>query len=111
VGQRPSGGDGDNSLGFYGLTLVSCERGDIRESPDGLFIYEAGGREEIPLETKESRGDNELEELYQAVINGAPIVHDGLWGLATLEVVLGILESAKTGREIQMSHQTPSRYP
>ncbi len=59
----------------------------------------------------ESRGDNELEELYQAAVNDARVVHDGPWGLATLEVVLGILESAKTGREVRMQHQVPSRYP
>ena len=118
-GERPGGerarggggGEGDNTLGFYGLTLVSCQRADIRESLDGLAIYEDGGQREIPLATKESRGDNELEELYEAVVNDAPVVHDGPWGLATLEVVLGILESAKTGREVMMSHQVPARYP
>jgi phthalate 4,5-cis-dihydrodiol dehydrogenase len=109
--RRGGGGEGDNTLGFYGLTLVSCQRADIRESADGLAVYEEGGQREIPLATKESRGDNELEELYEAVVNGGPVVHDGPWGLATLEVVLGILESAKTGREIKMTHQVPSRYP
>jgi phthalate 4,5-cis-dihydrodiol dehydrogenase len=28
----------------FGLTLVSCERGDIRQSPDGLFVYSDKGR-------------------------------------------------------------------
>ena len=110
-GEGRGGGEGDNTLGFYGLTLVSCQQADIRESRDGLAIYEAGGPREIPLATRESRGDNELEELYEAAVNDAPVVHDGPWGLATLEVVLGILESAKTGREIQMNHQVPARYP
>ena len=26
---------------FFGLTLVSCERGEIRQSPQGLFLYTA----------------------------------------------------------------------
>jgi phthalate 4,5-cis-dihydrodiol dehydrogenase len=111
-GERLAGrGDGDNTLGFYGLTLMSCERGDIRESPDGLYIYEGDGRREIPLATQEARGDNELLELYEAVVNHGPVVHDGEWGMATLEVILGILESAKTGRELLMTHQVPSRFP
>ena len=33
----------------FGLTLVSCERGDIRQSPDGLLVYSDKGREEIAL--------------------------------------------------------------
>ncbi|MCY4581370.1 MAG: hypothetical protein OXE50_01005, partial [Chloroflexi bacterium] len=31
----------------------------------------------------------------------------GEWGLATLEVVLGIIQSGAEGREIQMQHQVP----
>ncbi|MCA1647605.1 MAG: Gfo/Idh/MocA family oxidoreductase, partial [Chloroflexi bacterium] len=29
-----------NSLGLFGLTLVTCARGDLRESADGLFLYQ-----------------------------------------------------------------------
>src|SRR5712691_2694564 len=34
---------------FFGLTIVSCERGDIRQSPNGLYLYTEDGREEIEL--------------------------------------------------------------
>ena len=34
--------------------------------------------------------------------------HDGRWGEATLEVVLGIMQSARERREIYMSHQVPT---
>jgi phthalate 4,5-cis-dihydrodiol dehydrogenase len=65
----------------------------------------------VPIQQAESRGDNELEEMYQAVVNSRPLVHDGRWGEATLEVILGILESARTGQEVAMSHQTPVGLP
>jgi len=97
----------DNTLGFYGFTLVTCERADFRESPNGIYVYGEGGRHEVPVQQAESRGDNELEEMYQAVVNGRELVHDGRWGEATLEVILGILESARTGQEVTMSHQKP----
>jgi phthalate 4,5-cis-dihydrodiol dehydrogenase len=96
---------GGNSLGLFGLTLVTCERGDLRESPNGLFLYRRGEVEEIPVED-ELRGAAELEELYQAVRFEKPIVHDGRWGEATLEVCLAIHESARNGAEVLLSRQT-----
>ena len=109
-GNSGSRGDseGPSTLGFYGFTLVSCERADMRESPEGLYIYENSGRREIPVAMEESRGDNELEEMYQAVVNGRPVFHDGRWGEATVEVILAILESQRTGKEIMLSHQSPA---
>src|SRR5439155_21750176 len=60
-GETTRGGDGDNTLGLYGPTIVTCARADLRESPAGLFVYEEGGRLEIPAQTADSLGDNELE--------------------------------------------------
>jgi phthalate 4,5-cis-dihydrodiol dehydrogenase len=48
-------------------------------------------------------------ELYEAVVNGRPVGHDGRWGEATLEVCLGVLQSAAERKEISMSHQVPVR--
>ncbi len=93
---------------FFGFTLVSCEKGDIRQSADGLIIYGDEGRKEISLPAGRRGREAEVEELYQAVVHNRPVFHDGRWGEATLEVCLAILESAKERREILLSHQTPS---
>jgi phthalate 4,5-cis-dihydrodiol dehydrogenase len=91
---------------FFGLTVVSCERGAIRQSADGLYIYDSEKRSEMKLE-REMRGRAaELMDLYEGVVNGRPIFHDGRWGLATLEACLGVLESAKTKKEVILKHQT-----
>lgn len=95
----------ERSLGQFGLTLVSCEQADLRESPAGLFVYERAGRREIAV-PREPRGAAELAELYQAVRYDRPLSHDGRWGQATLEVCLAIHESARTHQEIRLSHQT-----
>jgi phthalate 4,5-cis-dihydrodiol dehydrogenase len=95
----------EGSLGLFGLTLVTCERGDLRESADGLYLYRDGERHQIPV-PREPRGAAELEEMYQAVRHGKPIVHDGRWGEATLEVCLAIHESARTRAEVRMTQQT-----
>jgi phthalate 4,5-cis-dihydrodiol dehydrogenase len=94
-----------NSLGLFGLTLVTCEGGDLRESSDGLWLYQRGERTPVSV-ADELRGAAELEELYQAVRFERPIVHDGRWGAATLEVCLAIHESARTRAEVLLSRQT-----
>ena len=87
---------------FFGLTLATCERADIRQSPQGLYVYDEHGRQEIELPVEQQRGEAELEELFEAVVHGKPLLHDGRWGQATHEVTLAILESAKHDREVRL---------
>jgi len=90
----------------FGLTLVSCERGDIRQSPDGLLLYSQAGREEIALSGDTSPRDLVLKE-FAAAIAGRPVTHTGRWGLANLEVCTAAIESSRTGREVELHHQVP----
>jgi phthalate 4,5-cis-dihydrodiol dehydrogenase len=99
---------GERKQPFFGFTLVSCERGDIRQTPEGLFIYGEDEKREIALLTGSRGREAEIEELYNAVVHHRPVFHDGRWGEATLEVCLAMLESAKERKEILLSHQVPS---
>ena len=99
---------GERKQPFFGFTLVSCERGDIRQTPDGLFIYGEDEKREIALPAGRRGREAEIEELYNAVVHSRPVFHDGRWGEATLEVCLAILASAKERKEIVLSHQVPS---
>jgi predicted dehydrogenase len=99
---------GERKQPFFGFTLVSCERGDIRQTPDGLLVYGANERREITLPPGRRGREAEVEELYDAVVRGRPVFHDGRWGEATLEVCLAMLESAEQRKEIFLSHQVPS---
>ena len=47
----------------------------------------------------------EIQEMYDAVVNGAPVYHTGEWGMATLEATLAVIESGKTGKLIELKHQ------
>jgi phthalate 4,5-cis-dihydrodiol dehydrogenase len=93
---------------FFGLTIVTCEKGDIRQSPDGLFIYDEAGKREILLPKGVDAREAELREFYEAIMNNRPVRHDGRWGEATLEVCLAILQSAAEKREINLSRQIPA---
>ncbi|MEA2120635.1 hypothetical protein RZA33_019565, partial [Halovibrio sp. HP20-59] len=38
----------------FGLTLVSCEHGEIRQSPEGLLVYTDEGMSSLKLRTETS---------------------------------------------------------
>jgi len=99
---------GPRRMPFFGLTVVSCEKGAIRQSPEGLYVYTEQGREEIPAGPNAQR-EAELVELLDALKTNRTVFPDGKWGRATLEVCLGILESSRTGTEIALTRQVPSR--
>jgi phthalate 4,5-cis-dihydrodiol dehydrogenase len=92
-------------MSWFGLTVANCERGDIRQSPAGIFIYDAGGRREV-TGSEGQTGLLEMEELYSFLTEGTPVKHDGAWGLATLEVCLAIAASSVERSEVMLRHQT-----
>lgn len=100
--------DGERHQPFFGFTLVSCEKGDIRQTPGGLYVYGETEQREIPLSAGSRGREAEIEELYNAVVHNRAVFHGGRWGAATLEVCLAMLESAKERKEIFLSHQVPS---
>lgn len=91
-----------------GILIVSCERGDIRQSQYGVYVYSDDGIQDVPLPEQGSSRRAELEELYNAVVLNRPVRHTGPWGMATLEVCLAIMQSSKERREIFLSRQVPS---
>jgi len=96
-----------------GMLVVSCDRGDLRHSRNGVYVYGDDGRREIGLDHLARPGyTNEggatlgaVSELYNAVVNGVPVYHSGAWGRATLEATLGIVTSAREHREVILERQ------
>jgi phthalate 4,5-cis-dihydrodiol dehydrogenase len=93
--------------GFYGLTIVSCEKGDIRQSKGGLTVYGSDGRWDVPVAAAPTGRDLLLDELVAAVRGDSPPAHDGRWGRANLEVIVAAIESSRTRSEVMLSKQTP----
>lgn len=92
---------------FWGFTLVSCEGGDIRQSPDGLMVYGDDEHREIKFPPGHY-ARVELDQMYNAWIKDEPLpYHDGPWGKATLEACLAILQSGREHREVTLAHQVP----
>ena len=91
-----------------GIVVVSCEKGDIRQSPHGLALYDDDGLHDVPVEGVHDERMAELDEMYDAIAENRPVHHDGRWGLATLEIILAMMESSREGREVKLSHQCPA---
>jgi len=96
---------GARFLSDLGLLVVSCEHGDMRQSPAGIYIYDDAGTTELQLTETRGAYAPELDELYDALVYGKPVLHSGRWGLATLEVCLAIMQSATAHRDIPLQHQ------
>ena len=45
---RPAAGSRAH-IGWFGVTVASFERGDVRQSPNGIYIYDDAGRREVEV--------------------------------------------------------------
>jgi phthalate 4,5-cis-dihydrodiol dehydrogenase len=90
----------------FGPLIVSCDRADLRPLPDGVMIHADREQRLEPLPPPEVARAGVIDELYDAVVNGRTPLHDAAWGLATTEACLAILESARSGKEVALKHQT-----
>ncbi len=89
----------------FGTLLVSCERADLRALPNGVMIYQNGAARLEDVAAASVPRAEVIDELYRAVVHGEAPLHDGAWAMATLEVLLGILRSAREGRDVALKHQ------
>lgn len=86
----------------FGAVLVSCDRADLRAMPNGVMIYENGSGRLDELPPPAVPRSEVIDELYRAVVHGETPLHDGAWAMATMEVVLAMLRSAREGREVAL---------
>jgi phthalate 4,5-cis-dihydrodiol dehydrogenase len=96
--------------GEPGFVVVSCERGNLTRTGYGIMVWDNDGHHEIELKPPAGWAMNrraELQEMYDAVVNGYPVYHTGEWGMATLEATLAVVESSNTGKLIDLKHQVP----
>jgi phthalate 4,5-cis-dihydrodiol dehydrogenase len=92
---------------FFGLTIVSCERGTVRQSENGIYVHTDYERSErVVARALGRRG--ELFELQRAVERGVPAFPGAEWGRATVATCLAIFESARDGAPVSPASQVAS---
>lgn len=101
------GGDGNWVPQDAGLVVASMERGEIRQSATGLYVYDDEGRHDEEFPKAGGMRKNEVDELRQAIGEGLAPQHDGRWGKATIEVILALMTSSAEHREVTLHHQVP----
>jgi phthalate 4,5-cis-dihydrodiol dehydrogenase len=87
----------------FGPVIVSCERGDLRPMPDGVWTYGDAAREHRPLPAPAVPRSEVIDELYAAVVDDVAPVHSGESARATLAVCLALLESARLQADVRLS--------
>lgn len=92
----------------FGHMLISADRADIKLTPQGLMIY---GDNEYFFESTPKQPvprAEVIDEVWNVVRLGMDPTHDAAWARATMEVCLGILKSAESGKRIPMRFQVPA---
>ena len=86
----------------FGTLLVSCDRADLRPVQNGVMIYQDGSSRLDAIPSPGVPRAEVIDELCQAVVHGRIPLHDAAWGLATVEVLLAMLQSARDGRDVRL---------
>lgn len=94
----------------FGILVASCEHGDLRVGENGVLVYHDAGRALLPLDHLPNGRAALLDECARGLA-GAPLTHDGAWGLANLEVCVGILAAADSQGQERPGWQHPEAPP
>jgi phthalate 4,5-cis-dihydrodiol dehydrogenase len=95
----------------FGVVVVSCAGADLRPMPTGVWVYGDDTRRFEALPPPSVARGAVIDELCAAVLDDREPLHNGAWGLATMEVCLAMLQSAREGREMMLQHQRGSPSP
>ena len=89
----------------FGFVVASCDHADLRPTAKGVMVYDDAQARFEPVPVPDVHRAEVIDELYAAVVSGHPAVHSGEWAMATMEVCLAMLQSAREQREILLAHQ------
>ena len=76
-GRGANGGEDRRSLRkqpFFGITVVHCERGAVRQSPDGVYVYDETGRRELACGAGLRSRQCGIDGVGRCVVRGARTV-------------------------------------
>jgi len=99
----PAGGERWHQ--HFGAVIASCERADLRPLPRGVMIYDDTDAHLDALDPPAVPRSEVIDELYAAIVHNRAPRHSGEWGMATMEVCLAMLQSAREQREVALQHQ------
>lgn len=93
----------------FGPIIVSCERGDLRLTALGVWVYADTERHFESVALTDVPRREVTDEIWATLREGKPAMHDDVWARATTEVSLAILESAQKNCDVALHHQVSWR--
>lgn len=87
----------------FGFVVVACERGDLRLTASGVEVFGPVARRTLDVPLASATRHGVIDELWAAIVERRPPIHDGAWGTENLAVCLAILRSAAEAREVAIS--------
>lgn len=103
AGAAPGGRAENLRHEHFGPVIVSCDHADLRPLPSGVMIYADADAWLEPLPPPAIPRIEVMDEFHDAIVSGKPPLHDGRWAMATLEICLAMIESAREGGEVTLS--------
>src|SRR5690625_2375330 len=91
----------------FGHFIISLRHADLRILPNGIEIFADEQRIFHELAAPALPRKEVIDELYGAIYQAQPLIHDAVWARGTLEACLALLESARENREITLQYQYP----
>jgi phthalate 4,5-cis-dihydrodiol dehydrogenase len=79
----------------------------VRPLPDAVWVFGDDRRERRALAAPAVPRAEVIDELHAAVCCATPPLHDGAWARATLEACLALLESARSGCDVELHGGNP----
>ena len=90
----------------FGPIIVSCDRADLRLTPEGVHVYGDTEREFRAAPDLLYPRKEVIDAVVATVRGEKPPAQTGAWGLASLEVCRAILSAAESGMPVTLEHQT-----
>ena len=87
----------------FGPVIISCDRADLRLTPEGIEIWGDTQRSFQPTPPDPTPRSPVLRALYAEVRQGQAPLQAGQWGADSLKLCHAILKSAQTGGFVELS--------
>ena len=93
-----------------GWLMLSCEGGDITQTPTGIRVYTPTGCREIDLPFDEDGAIGTALDEFERYRDGCSLpLHDGHWGLRLVEICHAIRRSSETAEPIALARAHTNR--
>lgn len=94
----------------FGTLVALCEKADLELTPQGVNFHGDDGMRSIAAPLPPVQRANVADAFARAILDGAPPLFDGRWGLDSLAICHAILRSARERRDIAPSDLLPSSH-